>query len=542
MRHNRVLGLAIASALTIGANSSFGGELSIEHVVYQDTNGTSCQAKTAGHVILASEIFLSGDPTIFSPFTCGTNGADNLDNGGVDGPALDGTYDDGYFYGTYKFTQDTLDTEPFYVQFTLDNGAQFGKDINLSSGTSLDMVAHPSGSHSGVLKTSGGMAGDTEVTFYITPNDGFNNKELDTLFMRFNMKNLGVLKSAGQEINLGARVYDINDREFDGTTSSALVATSTQATKVSIDAYSGSAQIDVAQDSLLLVGSGTAYLNSTTVKLGSASISNNTSGGTVIDDTARPWTFESSATGSLTVVNLPSSASLADPGFIFLDFDNDGVYDDGTDMLATIDPSKPTTAVWNLTADQLTDFYSAGGTTKVDIVLQVDGTNPIEEQSDAPKATFTITYPGGDPQSFNRDFIHIKRNGTVCTIYNVPSNTAIDKANIRITNTSASEITISASLRDSTGMYVFQEQELPNTPLASNATLYISGDDLWCNMTYTSDWETANGTDCSTFRNQRGTLTINSDAKSMEIYGLVRNRAGGLFTNMSVGATGNGCD
>jgi hypothetical protein len=222
IRHNRILGIAIASALAISANLSFGGVLTIEHV-RKDTNG-ACLPKADGPATLASEMFLLDDPVIFPPFTCGS-GADNLDNHGADGPVLNGSYDDGYFYATYHFNE-MLGKNGFIAQFTLDNGAQFGKDISLAAGTALDFVAHPSGSHSNVSKESGGIAGDTEVTFYITPIDGFHDLNFDTLFMRFNMKNLGVLKVAGQEIKLGARVYNASMGEFDSITTPVTVVTS----------------------------------------------------------------------------------------------------------------------------------------------------------------------------------------------------------------------------------------------------------------------------------------------------------------------------
>jgi hypothetical protein len=197
--------------------------------------------------------------------------------------------------------------------------------------------------------------------------------------------------------------------------------------------------------------------------------------------------------------------------------------------------------VWTLSAPQLSKFYSADGTAKVDIVLQADGTNVIEEQAEAPQALLEITYGGGVKEAFKRNLIHIKRNGTVCSIYNVPSKDAMDEGNIRITNTSGkNDIKVSGSLRDKSGMYVFRNQVLSDK-LAANETLYIPSAELCDSTKYpkTSEWTTAKGDVCF---DGRGVLTINSDSNSLEIYGLVRNKAGGPLTNMSVGATGNGCD
>jgi hypothetical protein len=543
MRHNKVLGLAIASALALGANSSFAGKLDIKYVA-KDTAGV-CQKKD-GAAVVASEIFYSGDPVIFTGNTCGSLD-DNLDNFGANGPTFDGTYDDGYFYGIYNFDTNTFDTVPFLAQFTLDNGAQFGKEVSLAAGTALDFVAHPSGSHSGTTKNSGGAIGDSQVTFYIIPKDGFK-KNQDTLFLRFQMKNLGILKAPGTEIKMTAKVYPstTDTTSFDGTTDPKPVLTSTRATKVSLDSYGGTVQIDVAQESKKFVGNGTAFFNSTIVRLGSAAISNNSSLGTVLNADGTPWSFGNTATGTLTIVNVPLSASATLPGGIFLDFDNDATYDSTAtlpaipDILATIDPNKPNTAMWTLSATQLSKFYSANGTTKVDIVLQADGTNVIEEQAEAPQAILEIAYGGGVTEAFKRNLIHIKRNGTVCSIYNIPSPNAMDEGNIRITNTSGKDIKVSGSLRDKSGMYVFRNQVLKDK-VVTNETLYIKSAELCDSALYpkTSEWTTAKGDVCF---EGRGVLTVNSDANSVEIYGLVRNKAGGPLTNMSVGATGNGCD
>jgi hypothetical protein len=545
MRHNKVLGLAIASALALGENSSFAGTLNIQYVSHKDTAG-NCNAPASGPAVIASEVFFSGDKTVFSPFTCGT--PDNLDNSQTDGPAATPTsYDDGYLYATYNFDTSTLDTTPFLAQFSLDNGAQFGNNISLASGSGLDFVGHPSGSHAGVTKNSGGAAGDGQVSFYIIPTSGNGFKRAqDTLFLRFSLKNLSALKDPGQAVKMTARVYTSptdTTGTFDGTPASSTVLTSTRATKVSLDSYAGTVQIDVAQGGKNFVGSGSAFVNSTTVKLGSAAISNNSSLGTVLKEDGAPWTF-GGATGTLTVVNLPLSASSASPGAIFLDFDNDGVYESTNspqpDILATLDPTQPNTATWTLNATQLGKFYSATGSTKVDIVLQADGATVIQEQAEVPQAVLQINYGGGITEAYKRNLIQIKRNGTVCSIYNVPNPNAMDEGNIRVTNTSGKDTQISGSLRDKQGMYVFRNQVLKDK-VAANETLYIPSADLCDSTKYpkTSEWTTAKGDVCF---DGRGVLTVTSDSNSLEIYGLVRNKAGGPLTNMSVGATGNGCD
>ncbi|BAP54670.1 hypothetical protein THII_0373 [Thioploca ingrica] len=560
MRHNKVLGLAIASALALGASSSFGGELTIKYVSRQDTTPGNCNPVAAGPAILASEVFFSGgDPVIFNTSTCNPD-QDNLDGAtaGVDGPAphnnpeVDpGTYNDGFFYAIYNFDSDTFDTLPFLVDFTLSNAAQFG-NISLTSGTGLDFVAHPSGSHSGVVKNSGGGAGDSSVTFYVTPATGVGNNfrvNQDVLFLRFSMKNLGVLKSPDAEIKMTAKVYgDIGGgRPFDLPAPTETVATSARATRVELDSSSGSVQIDVAQGNKLFAGiSGTdAFISTTKAKLGSVTISGNNPSPLNVDGT--PWNFKkhATATGILTVTDAPLSAS-ADPGRIFLDLNGNNTYDSTAtppaDILGTIKADQ-TTAEWNLTTSQLGDLYGI----KANIVLEVDGANAIEEQSDAAKATLVINYGGDNIDRFNRDLIHIKRNGVICSIYNVPAPGAMDVGNIRITNTSGTDgVEVSGSLRDKNGEPIFTNKLLvekmgPNEtkhittdPTVTSAdSIQLDGiekDPTWTTNHSNESWK------------GRAVLTINSNSSSLEIYGLVRNKAGGPLTNMSVGATGNGCD
>ena len=167
MRPNKILSLAITSVLVTSTNLSFAGKLDIEYV---DAN---C-VKKSGPATLASELFLADNPVV--PITTNTcpptpPTQDDLDNGGADGPAVNGTYDDKWWYAKYTFDTKTLDETPFLAQFKLSNGAQFGKDISLGGGTSLDFVAHSSGSHAGVSKSGalggGGNAGDTQVVMVL---------------------------------------------------------------------------------------------------------------------------------------------------------------------------------------------------------------------------------------------------------------------------------------------------------------------------------------------------------------------------------------
>ncbi len=397
MRPNKILSLAITSVLVTSTNLSFASKLDVEYV---DAN---C-VKKSGPATLASEIFLADSPVVpITTSTCPPT-PDDLDNNGVFGPAVDGTYNDKWWYAKYTFDTKTLDETPFLARFELSNGAQFGKDISLASGTNLDFVAHPSGSHANVTKDSGGALGDSQVTFYITPNDGFITNQ-DTLFLRFNLKNLGVLKTPGEEVKLTTEVFaDINQSSsFDGGPVTESVVTSSRAI---INPTTGTVQIDTAEECTTFTGNGTAFIDSTRVKLGSILTQ---SPSNVLKADLSEWKFDpdtisslsSTSPGFLTITNGTFSASTTSPGKIFLDLNKDGSFTSGTDILADISNN---VAEWYLTSANLTSLYESKG---ADIIIEADGQTLIQGQSTPASATLEMKYKGGNSDIFSQQLLQI---------------------------------------------------------------------------------------------------------------------------------------
>jgi Divergent InlB B-repeat domain len=415
MRPNKILGLAVASALAISTNLSFAGKLDIEYV---DAN---CEHQS-GLATLASELFLSDSQVVPTTSKCSTSGpADDLDNSGVDGPVLDGTYYEKWWYAKYTFDTKTLDETPFLARFELSNGVQFGKDISLESGTSLDFVAHPSGSHAGVGKSSalggGGSAGDSQVVFNFTPkpDNGFV-KNRDTLFLRFTLKNLGILKTPGEEVKLTAEVFaDPNESSsFDGGPVTESVVTSARAI---INPTTGTVQIDPATECTTFTGNDIAFIDSTRIKLGSILIQSTSN---VLKADLSEWKFDldtisslsSSNPGILTITDGTFSASAISPGKVFLDLDKNGSFTSGTDIPTTtvIDNN---VAEWNLTSANLTSLYNSNG---ADIIIEADGNTLIQGQSVPANAILQMNYKEGDPDTFSQQLIQIGS----CTPSNPP--------------------------------------------------------------------------------------------------------------------------
>jgi hypothetical protein len=180
---------------------------------------------------------------------------------------------------------------------------------------------------------------------------------------------------------------------------------------------------------------------------------------------------------------------------------------------------------------------SISGTAKeICVLVPPDNSTVINETQDVPEALLVIEYANRtDGVQYKGRLLHIKRNGTVCTVYNVPAEGAVDIVNIRITNRSSREGTLMGSLRDADNNYIFQNADLLNgEKLAQNGTVRLTATEL-------KTVATANGHATGTWSG-RAVLTVTSDLTNMEVFGLLRNSAGGPLLNMSVGASGSGCD
>jgi hypothetical protein len=235
--------------------------------------------------------------------------------------------------------------------------------------------------------------------------------------------------------------------------------------------------------------------------------------------------------GSLTINNGPFAASTKDR--IFIEVDGSDCVKSGTDIAAT--SVSGTTASWTLTAAQLKDNLF---TKTANICVTVDGKTTINETDDAPLAKLLLNYLHHTGISYSDSLRHIKKNGTICTLYNIPDvqTVAYDKINIRIINRSTASGKLTASLRDEDNNPVF-------TDVALNGSQAINP-----NQTVTIDsagLETLAKQKGHSGKWGRGVLTIGSDLIKMEVFGLLRNTnpsGNAPLLNMSIGASGNGCD
>ena len=121
MKHNNILRLAIASALSIGVNTSYAAQLDIYH--FDQVGNTVVN----GAPTFASELFIGSNPTV-PDGTDGGNGKDDLWSPSF----FTGTNpNDQYIFSEYHLNPSLVVGTQFQVKFELTQ-ATFGQNIDLN--------------------------------------------------------------------------------------------------------------------------------------------------------------------------------------------------------------------------------------------------------------------------------------------------------------------------------------------------------------------------------------------------------------------------
>lgn len=184
------------------------------------------------------------------------------------------------------------------------------------------------------------------------------------------------------------------------------------------------------------------------------------------------------------------------------------------------------------------------------VVVDDDNATDIDEPKDKATAVLTLEYGGSKKeQSYPGSLAKIERNGTACTIYNVPHRQASDVGYYRFINKTTAGATVWATIKDREAVVHLLDQELGT--VEANATLVVNSDQL-------HDYAIAQGAAAENPWKGRAILMINSDSTNMEVYGLLKGKNTqdvllpkgattppnyvGPLVNISLGASGNGCD
>lgn len=525
---NKTLGAAIATALAMGISNANAAELRL--ISPQTENVTGCvaatnedpapdiaQVQSCSAATMASQIFPSTG----------------------DGPEVPSGLP---FWVVYDMQPPAALDAPFKVTFTLA-GATWGVDgFALSGGdVSVDNTRGTVGTNDVSIGISdGGGEDDSIIEFFLTPAGGVDviDTALDFMELKFVIDKANVLASNGK-VTLTVETKTPTGISIDGPKTITLIS-ATSGGNLTVTAAAGEAYIDVSKESKEFLENGN---NTKVISLGTVGVS--TIPTPPLDDTAvtgSDWTFGTSAptpsSATLEIQNGIFAASLdgpAGPGRVFLDINGSGAYEDTADFAATASNVTATSAKWTFDTTPAIPESIDNLQPPIEVLVEVNGTTIITENDDPPMATLQVVYSTKTETVSNR-LRHIKRNGSLCTLYNVPNVDANDLGVVRLTNRSAREGEVRGSLRDATGNYLFEDADLlGGTKIQPNETVAV-----WVRQP-NGDLGVI-GTLVPTWNSGRGVLTVSSDLSDMEVYGLVRNKLGGPLMNMSKGATGNGCD
>jgi hypothetical protein len=415
------------------------------------------------------------------------------------------------------------------VTFTLSGGKViWGTTL---SGADLT-VPKADGTKINVTLTGKGGTSDNSVTYSL-------NEPLvadDALNFSFKLGNVQqTLQFPGRNVAITTTVKDASGKQIAPTLSTVLAtAVETLGVDFGLNAADNKpAFIDGNADLKMFVGSGN--ISDTQVSYGQLRLTETAKGlaaATTCPSTANNSTCQSTlwsakenlSTGSLSIEKGNFSAS-GKP--------EDGkVYLDTTRKILPTNLVNSTEANWALEASDLQDLFTAKG----DIILTVDGETEINRNRTPPQGTFTATFSSGQTISRFATLRHLKVNGTVCTLYNIPPSNALDIVAIRVTNQSDSaDGWVKGTLRDVDNKVIFSGKVLiEQNNLMPHQTVRLQMEDL------TADGASWTG---------RAVLMLHSNVPypELQIFGFLRAREATGFPetpmmNMSRGASGQPCE
>lgn len=445
----------------------------------------------------------------------------------------------------------------FYVTYTLSGGPTWGSNLTTASFTIQNADGNLASTAPLVAIVKGGKDTDSTVSFIVQAN-----KQAATtahiLDFQFTVgKAQKALANYGQinisaDVRLASSTDPAAGKQLESLKTLPL-ATSIGGANINISPPNpnSGAYISVAGDGKIFEG---PEIDTTTaVDYGTIEISG---GNTTLKSTSEePIGGTESVVSDKTCVFTPIKWSPCDDGIL----KSVGLtISDGNFAASTVDKifikTKDTTipateklsdniaAKWTITeSTPLEDLCKSSTQT---IMLNVDGVTEINENRKVPPTgTLTVTFDGGKVINSSTRLRHLKKNGSVCTLYNIPNSTALDRLNIRITNDSTTVSGfVKGTLRGEDGNDIFKSAMLiPADGLVPNQTVHLDSAAIIAAAVAAGKTEWTG----------RAVLTVESNIPegSMEVYGLLRAATQPLPTftdsplmNMSVGTTGDGCD
>lgn len=531
MFHKKTLGAAIAVALSFGVSAVQAASFD----KYPSVGMMGGNALTTGYVIdtpltYAYEQFSSTD-TLKGPLN--------------------------YPFRVRYTIDEDLSNVDAYITFTLSGNATWGEPLQSIKNFAFQLAdgTGPTVTTPQVSLSQGGQTTDSSASFLINTSKVTWPTEVVFDF-NFTVKNANkALKTTGGQIAITAQLVKADGANF--TTGTALAASLSTTLATSAEGLAvtfqgpqdgNPAYISVENNGNTFEGDG--KLSETQISYGTIGLENKGK----LDKTANCLPNVGYLTDETLLVNLcgmsPLWASDMKQGSLVIEdgnFNASGKASDGhvyvkigsttSNYLKASEFTNPTTAKWKFTADDLKNMNETVPMEARQVVLEVNGTEAvIENRQIQPKGTLVIEYGSGNAVTRTAFLRHLKKNGTVCTLYNIPPSNALDVVNIRVTNDSTLDTAfVKGKLRDMDNKVIFTGKTLiEQGGLKPKQTVRLQMEDL------TADGASWTG---------RAVLVLESNIPHplMQVYGLLRAREATGFPetplmNMSTGATGNSCD
>jgi hypothetical protein len=380
---------------------------------------------------------------------------------------------------------------------------------------------------------TGTGSGKSTATFLIpaSKDSGLNLEINDRLMLLYKLGNTKALASPGQKINMTVALATSLTNIKVNPARELTVASSKPGIKV-LDmkpVEGGTIKISVLSDSKEFTGDGTPFIGTNEAKIGYINLDNDDSTSQEVKAGDGETKFEVGKTGALAdkstlqVTEGQFAASLKSPGSVLVQA--------GTTNLQA-DTVTETEATWNL-HDTGLQAIEVATQDKTAIHFKVDGTTGINVPENNPHATLTIDFDDTKmtDMTIEADLRKIKKDGTICHIYNVPNATAADALSIRVTNDSAVSGKLTIALYNMDG----SEAIVPGTEL-------FGGEEIQPDETRrlsAADLEALAGAAWT----GRARAVISSTLPKLAILALLRQTVPGApLTNLSVGTTGSSCN
>jgi hypothetical protein len=522
MRKNKILSVAIAATLClpIGVAEAAGSFKNVN----QTTHGGTVNA--AGNA--ADKVLDNGVPT-------GTfdNISDNLAlvDVGTDGivyateifggdgpPALPNTTDNRL--AAVLYTVDGEISDQMFIEFTLSpESVQFAEDPKLA-------ISDDGNEYTNLLSKIGGGQNQNFIRFLVAANSN-PLSDGDQLMFAYRIKSANdVLGTANDKVELTAKLTNISELPVNPQRMVS-IAKSTQAVSAELTTEdTGEVKISVSDGSKKFTGAAGAFVSTTTAQIGYLKITNKT--GIKESDGQTDFMVGQGIDGKLNdaddagtkleITEGQFAASKTPPGEVFLNAGTKTVADEVVDNAATFKLDD-------------TDFPNLRTGEKIGIQFTVDGSTSINTLENPPSASLILDFKQEyvvDLEVPAVELRQIGKDGTVCFVYVVPdANVPREKINIRITNDSGEDGTLSGTLYNGAGE-VIGEAEKVLDDLAAGQTIVYQATHLAEKI---AEWE------------GRAMLEITSTLPSLEVLALLRNQSDrSLLTNLSVGASGVSCN